>query len=73
MGRARKHAIFGCHPTLALAFKKRGYALFQGGGDQHLGVAKAYEARAFGVACDAGFQRDGTHLVGLAIGGAEGF
>jgi hypothetical protein len=60
MGGAWQHAVFGCDPALAGIAQKRWHAAFNAGGTEHLGVAHADKARAFGVAGESRRQRDGT-------------
>jgi hypothetical protein len=57
----------GRHPALALAAQEAGHAFFQAGGDQHLGVAKADQARALGLAVDARFDGHGAQGFGEAF------
>ena len=58
VGGARQHAVFRGDPALAGIAQERRHAAFHAGGAQHLGVAHADQAGAFGVAGEAGRQRD---------------
>ena len=66
VGGARQHAVFGGDPAAPLALEPGRQALFQRGGDQHMGVAELHEAGAFGVFHHAALERDGAQLVGLS-------
>src|ERR1700745_49559 len=48
----------------ALRLEPGRQAFFQGGGDQHMGVAEFDHAGTLGVFDDAAFQRDGAQLIG---------
>src|SRR5580704_7290091 len=62
----RQHAVFGGDPAAALALEPRRQAIFQGGGDQHMGLAELYETRALGEFHHAAFQRNRAQFVRLS-------
>src|SRR5206468_995765 len=66
-----QHAIFGGDPALALAAKEGRDLVLDACGAQHAGVAEADEARAFGMASEAGLETKLTHLIGGASGRAH--
>ena len=71
VGGAGQHAVFGRHPAFALAAQERRHALFDTGGDEHLGVAERDQHRSFGVAGEVRGDRDLAHLVWRAAAGAH--
>ena len=65
MSGARKHAVFGSDPTLALALQKTGNTGLNTGSTQYLGIAKLNEDGAFSVAGVLAGDRDRAQLVGV--------
>ena len=66
-GGARQHAVFGRHPTPPLALEPRRHRLSRCRSAQHMGLAEADEARAFGMARDRPLEADGAKRVGRAF------
>ena len=71
VGGAGQHAIFGRHPALALAAQEGRHLVLDARGAQHPGVAEADQARAFGMAGEAGLETKLAHLIGGASGRAH--
>ena len=59
-GGARQHAVFRRHPAAALALEPWRHRLSGGRGAQHMGLAEADEARAFGMARHRALEADGA-------------
>ena len=68
MRRAGQHRIFCRHPAFTLAAQPWRQAVFDAGGDQNAGVAKADQAAAFGMFGEMGFDRNGAHFVWRTAG-----
>ena len=68
---ARQHAVFGSHPTLALAAQEGRYAFFDAGSAQHTCVAKLDEYRAFGVAGEVAGDAHVAQLIGSTAAGSH--
>ena len=66
-GGARQHAVFGRHPAPPLALEPRRHRLSRCRGAQHMGLAEADEAGAFGMARDRALEADGAKRVGRAF------
>ena len=71
MGRARQHAVLGGHPAAAGVAHPGRHPLVDRGGAQHVGVAELHQARALGMAGEAGFEGNFAKLVGGAAGRAH--
>ncbi|MNN41409.1 hypothetical protein D3C81_1555270 [compost metagenome] len=72
VGGAGQHTVFGRDPALTGVAHPARHLFLDGGGAQHPGVTERHQARALGVAVDAGFQRDGAELFGGAFRRAHG-
>src|SRR5690606_16734631 len=66
MGGARQHAVFRRDPALPAALQEGRDTLFKACGAQHMGIAEADEAGAFGMFGNAGLEADGPHFLRLA-------
>ena len=66
-----QHAVLGGDPPQAGIAQERRHAAFDTGGAEHLRVAHADQARAFGMAGEAGCERDGTQFSLGAAGWAH--
>ncbi len=60
---ARQHAVFRRDPALAAAAKPARHLFGDARRAQHLGIAEAHQARAFGVLGDGAVERDGAQLI----------
>ena len=66
-GGARQHAVFGRDPAPPLTLEPRRHWLAARRGAQHVGVAEADEAGAFGMARYCALEADGAKRVGRAF------
>jgi hypothetical protein len=68
---AGMHRVLGGNPAFVRALEEIFDAVFDGGGDEHLGAAAGDHHRALGVALDSCLDGDGTERVVVAAVGAR--